>query len=248
MSAIILAVAIVLAHSPAGAGEILVLAAASLTDALKEIGLAYYSKSRNRVTFSFGASSDLARQIEQGAPAELFFSADLEKMDALDRKGLVEGGSRKNLLSNRLVIVVPQDSKLSVRSPMDLLKAGVKRIAVAEPASVPVGIYTKKYLEDEGLWEQVKGKVIPVLDVRAAMAAVESGNVEVGFIYRTDAAVSKRVKVAYEVPIAKGPKIIYPVAIVKQSKKKASAREFLSFVLSDGKAVFKRYGFAVLEK
>lgn len=247
MLSIILAAAIVLAHSAAGAEEILVLAAASLADSLKKIGEAYYSKSHNRVTLGFGASSDLARQIDQGAPAELFFSADLEKMDALDRKGLIEGGSRKNLLSNRLVIIIPGDSKLSIRSPIDLLKAGVKRIAVAEPSSVPAGIYTKKYLEDEGLWEKVKGKVIPVLDVRAAMAAVESGNVEVGFIYWTDAAVSKRVKVAYEVPIAKGPKIIYPVAIVKQSKKKESARDFLSFVLSDGKAVFKSYGFAVLE-
>jgi len=237
-----------LAQTSARADEILVSAAASLTDVLREIGNTYQSKSKNRVNFSFGPSSTLARQIEEGAPADMFFAADLAQMDNLEKNGRLEPGTRKNLLSNQLVIIVPVDSKLRIASPKDLLKPEVKKIALAEPTSVPVGIYSSKYLEAEGLWDKVKEKVVPVLDVRATLASVESGNVEAGFVYKTDAAISKKVKVVYEVPIDRGPKIIYPVAIVKESKKKAAARDFMNFVLShSGKEVFKKYGFVVLE-
>lgn len=233
---------------PVRAEEMLVSAAVSLTDALKEIGKAYESKGKNKVRFNFGASSDLARQIDEGAPVDLFFSADLEKMELLEKKGRIERGSQKNLLSNQLVIVVPRDSKLTVRSSRDLLRADVKRIALAEPSSVPAGIYAKKYLESEGVWEKVKDKVVPVLDVRAALASVESGNVEAGIVYRTDAAISKKVKVLYEVPREKGPKIVYPVALIKESRNKEAARDFVRFLLSDtGKRIFEKYGFTVLE-
>jgi molybdate transport system substrate-binding protein len=232
----------------ARADEILVAAAASLTDVLKEIGAAYQSKGQHRVNFTFGPSSTLARQIEEGAPADLFFSADLLQMDNLDKNGRLEPGTRKNLLSNQLVIIVPSDSQLAISSPKDLLNADVKRIALAEPSSVPVGVYSKKYLTDEGLWNKVESKVVPVQDVRATLASVESGNVEAGFVYKTDAAISKKVKIVYEVPIDKGPKIIYPVAIIKESKKKDAARDFLNYVLSPAaKNTFKKYGFVVLE-
>jgi molybdate transport system substrate-binding protein len=236
------------AQMPARADEILVSAAASLTDALKEISAAYSSGSRRKVNFTFGSSSALARQIEEGAPADVFFSADLSQMDRLDKNGRLEPGTRKNLLSNQLVLIVPLESRLAIISPRDLLRPDVKRIALAEPSSVPVGVYSSKYLSDEGLWDRVKSKVIPVLDARATLAAVESGNVEAGFVYKTDAAVSKKVKVVYEVPIEKGPKITYPVAMVKESKKKETARDFINFVLSpSGKETFKKYGFVVLE-
>jgi molybdate transport system substrate-binding protein len=232
----------------ARADEILVSAAASLTDVLKEVGGTYRAKSKHKVNFTFGPSSTLARQIEEGAPADIFFSADLEKMDDLEKNGRLEPGTRKNLLSNQLVIIVPADSRLSIVSPEDLLKAEVKKIALAESSSVPVGIYTRRYLEGEGVWDKVKGKVVPVLDVRATLASVESGNVEAGFVYKTDSAMSKKVKVAFEVPVDKGPKITYPAAIIKESRKKETARDFMSFVLSPaGKASFKRYGFVVLE-
>ncbi len=169
-------------------------------------------------------------------------------MDVLDKNGRLEPGTRKNLLSNQLVIIVPADSKLSMSSPKDLLKADIKRIALADPASVPVGVYSSKYLADEGLWDKVKPKVVPVLDVRATLASVESGNVEAGFVYKTDAAVSKKVKIVYEVPIDKGPKITYPVAIVKESKRKDAARDFMNYVQSPpAKDAFKRYGFVVLD-
>jgi len=232
----------------AWADEILVSAAASLTDVLKEISTSYESKSKHTVKFNFGPSNGLARQIEEGAPADIFFSADLAQMDNLDKNGRLEPGTRKNLLSNQLVIIVPADSKLALSSPKDLLKADVKKIALAEPASVPVGVYSSKYLTDEGLWEQVKSKIVPVQDVRATLASVESGNVEAGFVYKTDAAISKKVKIVYEVPIDKGPKITYPVAIVKESRRKDAARDFMNYVQSPAvKDAFKKYGFVVLE-
>ena len=232
----------------AWADEILVSAAASLTDVLKEISTGYQAKAKNSVKFNFGPSSGLARQIEEGAPADIFFSADLAQMDVLDKKNLLEPGTKKNLLSNQLVIIVPADSKVVITSPKDLLKADVKKIALAEPSSVPVGVYSSKYLTDEGLWDQVKPKIVPVQDVRATLASVESGNVEAGFVYKTDAAVSKKVKIVYEVPIDKGPKITYPVAIVKDSKRKDAARDFMSYVQSPAaKDAFKKYGFVVLD-
>jgi molybdate transport system substrate-binding protein len=232
----------------AHADEILVSAAASLAEVLKEISNGYRSKSKHTVRFNFGPSSGLARQIEEGAPADIFFSADLPQMDTLDRNGRLEPGTRKNLLSNQLVIIVPADSKLAMASPKDLVKSGVKRIALGEPSSVPVGVYSRKYLADEGLWNQVKPKIVPVQDVRATLAAVESGNVEAGFVYKTDAAVSKKVKVAFQVPSEKGPKIVYPIAIIKESNRKDAARDFMSYVQSPAaKDAFKRYGFVVLD-
>ena len=244
----LLLASLLLVTSGARAEEIIVSAAASLTDALKEIGRAYPSRSRHKILLTLGPSSFLARQIEEGAPADIFFSADLAQMDLLEKNGRLEAGARKNLLSNQLVIVVPADSKVAIVSPKDLLKPEVRKIALADPAAVPVGVYTSKYLAAEGLWDKVKAKVVPVLDVRAVLASVESGNVEAGFVYKTDAAISKRVKVVYEVAIGKGPKIIYPVAIVKDSKKKEAARDFMNFILSPaGKEVFKKYGFVVFD-
>jgi molybdate transport system substrate-binding protein len=230
------------------ADEILLAAAASLTDVLRDIGKAYQSKSKHKILLTLGPSNFLARQIDEGAPADMFFSADLAQMELLERNGRLEPGTRKNLLSNQLVIVVPADSRLAIASPRDLLKPEIKKVALADPAAVPVGVYSSKYLADEGLWDKVKPKVIPVLDVRATLAAVESGNVEAGIVYKTDAAISPKVKTAFEVPIDKGPKITYPVAIVKDSKKKEAARDFLNYASSPpGKAAFRKYGFVVFD-
>jgi molybdate transport system substrate-binding protein len=232
----------------ARADEILVAAAASLTDTLKEIGSSYETKSKHKVSFTFGASSSLARQIEEGAPADIFFSADLPQMDSLDKNGRLEPGTRQNLLSNQLVMIVPADSPLAIASPKDLLKPYVKSIALAEPSSVPAGVYSKKYLQDEKLWDKVARKVIPVLDVRATLASVESRNVEAGFVYKTDAALSKKVKIVYEVPVDRGPRITYPVAIIKDSKRKDAARDFMNYLLSRAsKDIFRKYGFVVLD-
>lgn len=232
---------------PARADEILVSAAASLSDVLREISGAYQSQSKHRVRFNFGPSSGLARQIDEGGPADIFFSADLPQMDNLDKKDRLEPGTRKTLLSNQLVIIVPADSKLKISSAKDLLKTDIKRIAVAEPSSVPVGVYSSKYLTGEGLWNQLKPKVVPVQDARASLASVESGNVEAGFVYKTDAAISKKVKIVYEVPLEKGPRITYPAAVVRESKRKEAARDFMNYLSgAAGKNLFKKHGFVVL--
>ena len=243
-----LLIALLVTQVEASADEILVSAAASLTDVLKEIATGYQAKAKQTLTFNFGPSSGLARQIEEGAPADIFFSADLPQMDTLEKKNLLDPDTRKNLLSNQLVIIVPTDSKLAILSPKDLLKSEVKKIALAEPSSVPVGVYSKTYLSDEGLWNQVDSKLVPVQDVRATLASVESGNVEAGFVYKTDTAISKKVKIVYEVPVDKGPKITYPAAIVKESKHKDAARDFMNYLQSPtAKDAFKKYGFVVLD-
>ena len=230
------------------ADDILVAAAASLSDVLKELAKVYQANSKHKILLTLGPSNFLARQIDEGAPADIFFSADLAQMDMLDRNHRLEPGTRINLLSNQLVIVVPSDSRLRIASPQDLLISEVKKIALADPSAVPVGIYTSKYLTEEGVWERIKPKVVPVMDVRATLASVEAGNVEAGFVYKTDAAISNKVRIVYEVSIEKGPKITYPIAIVKESKKKDAARGFLKFVSSPaGKSAFKKYGFVVLD-
>jgi molybdate transport system substrate-binding protein len=224
--------------------EITVFAAVSLTETLQELGKAYEAASGNHVTFSFGASNDLARQIQAGAPADLFFSADAAQMDALERAGLVRGDERVDVLSNLLVAIVPAASGVNVVSVSDILNLG--RVALADPEAVPAGRYARDFLASSSLWERVRTKVIPMLDVRATLAAVESGNVDVGFVYRTDAAVSKRVRVAFEVPRATGPRIVYPLAPIATSQKVAT-RAFKAFLLSrKALGLCERHGFLIL--
>ena len=233
---------------PIRAATINVFAAASLTDALKEIAPAYAKQSGDKIVFNFGASSLLARQIEEGAPADIFFSADEAKMDALEKKGLIVSATRKSRLSNTLVIVVASDSTLKITSAADLATPLVKRIALADPKAVPAGVYSKAYLEKSRLWTAVESKVVPTENVRAALAAVESGNIEVGMVYKTDANISKKVKVAYEIPAKEGPAISYPVAVVKESKNIESARKLMDYLdSSDTTPVFEKYGFIVLK-
>ena len=228
--------------------ELNVFAAASLTDALKEIGGAYEKQSGDKISFNFGASSLLARQIEEGAPADVFFSADEAKMNGLAAKGLISDGTRKSLLSNSLVIVTSADSDLKITSPADLAGAKVRRIALADPKAVPAGIYSKAFLEQEKLWPAIESKVVPVDNVRAALAAVESGNIEVGIVFKTDAAISKKVKIAYEVPAQSGLAISYPLALLKQSRHAESASAFVKYLGSgDAAKVFEKYGFIVLK-
>ncbi len=229
------------------AAQLTIHAASSLTDAMKEIAPAYEKQSGDTVRLNFDASSILARQIEEGAPADVFLSADEAKMDALEKKSLLALGTRKTLLSNTLVIVVPADSKLPIRTAADLANhEAVKKIALAQPSTVPVSIYAKEYLTKSGLWDKVSPKVIPTQNVRAALAAVESGNVEAGFVYKTDALISRQVKIACEIPAAEGPKISYPVAALTASLDLAAAKKFLAYLESDAAlAVFRKYGFGI---
>jgi molybdate transport system substrate-binding protein len=241
---IFLLVATLTLHA-ANAAEVNVYAAASLTDVLKEITAGYEKQSRDKIVFNFGASSLLARQISERAPADIFFSADEAKMDDLEKAGLIVNDTRRDMLSNSLVIVVPNDSQLTIESPENLLTK-VQRIAVADPRAVPAGIYTKEYLSGIGLWDKLESKIVPTENVRAALAAVESGNVDAGFVYRTDADISKKVKIAFGVPSEKGPAIRYPVALVKGGKNKSAAEDFLRYLQSDSAGkLFERYGFIV---
>ena len=229
------------------AADIFVFAAASLTDALKEIAPAYESESGDKLIFNFAGSNALARQIKEGAPADVFFSADEIQMDNLDKAGLIDSATRKDLLSNTLVIVVPEDGP-SELTPAALGDPALKRLALADPKSVPAGVYAREYLTKLGIWNAVEPKVVPTENVRGALSAVESGNVEAGIVYKTDAAISKSVKIAYEVAPAEGPRIIYPVAVVKDSRNSGASRKFVEYLKSEpALAVFRKFGFIILQ-
>lgn len=227
------------------AAEVTVFAAASLTDAIQELASAYEAESGDQLLFNFAGSSALARQIMEGAPADLFFSADEIQMDNLATAGLIDPLTRVDLLTNSLVIVVPNDGPTEL-TPAALAKPSIRRLALADPKSVPAGVYAREYLTGLGLWNALQSKVVPTENVRAALAAVESGNVEAGIVYKTDAAISKTVRIAYEVPPTEGPKISYPVAIVKYSRNAGASKRFLEYLRSEpALAVFRRFGFMI---
>jgi molybdate transport system substrate-binding protein len=238
-------VALIFFSAYAFAAEVYVYAAASLTDALTEIGQQYQKETGDQLIFNFAASSVLARQIEEGAPADIFFSADEAKMNTLEKKKLIVSETRKTLLSNTLVIVVPEDSKLKLSSAKDLMN--VKGyIAIAEPKTVPAGIYAKEYLNKISIWSKVIDHLVPTENVRAALLAVELGNADAGIVYKTDAGISKKTKVAFEVPLQEGPKISYPVAMVSDSKNREAATKALSYIESAAAAaIFKKYQFLI---
>jgi len=229
------------------AATVTVFAAASLTDSLKQVAADYEKSSGDMIVFNFAASGVLARQIEAGAPADIFFSADERQMDAVAAKGLIVPESRRNLLGNSLVIVTAPDNA-TIHSATDLTNSTVQRVALGDWKSVPAGTYAKAYLEKTGCWTAVEPKVVQSENVRAVLAAVESGNVDAGIVYKTDVAISKKVKVAYEVPLANGPKVVYPAAVVKDSAQPDAAGKFLAFLQSENAAkIFRKFGFAVLE-
>lgn len=240
----LIAVAALVLGPAAAADEVNVFAAASLTDALKEIAQGFEKETGHKVVFNLGGSNDLARQIKAGAPADVFFSADKPQMDGLESAGLVRAQDRIDVLSNVLVVVVPASSSAKIASPQELQTLG--RLALADPQAVPAGVYARTWLESLGLWAGLKDKVVPTLNVRAALAAVESENADAGIVYRTDAAISKRVKVAFEVPREQGPAIVYPLAPVAASKKPATAA-MVRYLTSDAaREVYRRFGFVVL--
>ena len=227
------------------AAEVNVFAASSLTDALKQIGGEYEKQSGERVAFNFAASNTLARQIEEGAPADVFFSADEAQVDRLEKSGNILVDTRRTLLSNTLVVITRLDSSLKITSPAELAPA-VARIAIADPNIVPAGVYSRAYLTRLKLWDAIAPKVVPVENVRAAVAAVESGNVDAGFAYTTDARLAKEVKVIFAVPASEEPRISCPAAIVKATADRAAAEAFLAYLESAAAtAVFESHGFIV---
>jgi molybdate transport system substrate-binding protein len=225
-----------------------VFAAASLTEALTEVSAAFTEETGIAVKTSFAASSVLARQIEAGAPATVFFAADEEWMDYLQKRELLAPGSRKDVLANELVLVAPADSTATVKissGPALVQGLGGARIATGDPDSVPVGKYAKAALIKLGVWEQVEGRLVRAEDVRSALAFVARGDAPFGIVYLTDAKIEKRVKLLDVFPQETYPPIRYPIAMTTGAG--ADASRFVVFVTGKrAAAIFQNYGFALI--
>ncbi|MDR6426494.1 molybdate transport system substrate-binding protein [Variovorax paradoxus] len=228
----------------AAAQQITVSAAASLTDAFKELGPKFEAATPGAtVRFNFAASGVLLQQIGQGAPVDVFASADQETMGRAAEQKLIDAATRRNFASNALVLIEPAKGAAGVKSLQDLSGAGVRRIAVGKTATVPVGRYTRQVLEGAGLWSVLEPKFVQADSVRQVLDYVARGEVEAGFVYRTDAAVmSEKVRVAFA-PATTMP-VTYPVAVVADSRQKTLAGDFVAFLSSDAaREVLARHGF-----
>jgi molybdate transport system substrate-binding protein len=226
---------------------VLVLAAASTTNALDEIRQQFTRETGIEVSASYAASSTLAQQIVHGAEADVFLSADQKWADFLAAKGLVT--QRHDLLGNRLVVVAPANSAFKLTRAEDLATARIEHLALGDPAGVPAGRYAKQALTKLGIWDQLEAKVVAAEDVRHALAYVETGSAEAGIVYSTDAAISKKVKIVAEIPSHLTEPIRYPVAILRHGQGRASVAAFYRYLASPAaKKVFQKYGFVVLDE
>lgn len=226
------------------AAEITVSAAASLTNAFKEVAQSYEAQyPQAKIALNFGASGALLQQMAKGAPVDVFASADQETMDQAVKQGLVASDARHNFVRNALVLIAPLDGKPEIRRLDDLSKPGVKRIAIGNPASVPAGRYTRLALEAAKLWPAVEGKAILTQNVRQALDYVARAEVDAGFVYATDALIMKdKVATLFEVPLTVA--IRYPIASVAASTHKEESARFVAFVLSPaGQGILQKYGF-----
>ncbi len=241
--------ALALSTAAARADDVVVFAAASTTNAVTEIGQLFKAKTKNSVTPSFASSSTLAKQIEQGAPAHVFISANEKWADYLEQKTLLAPGTRAGLLGNSVVLIAPASSNapdLRIEKGFDLVAAlHGGRLSVGDPDHVPAGIYAKEALTNLGVWEVLEPRLARMNDVRAALALVERGEAPFGIVYGTDAAITKGVKVVGTFPAASHKPVTYPVALIA-GKDTAAAKAFLDFLKSpEAKAVFTKYGFTV---
>jgi molybdate transport system substrate-binding protein len=243
---------LVFVHSPkAQARDIMVFAAASLKNALDDASAAWTRETGRRVVISYAASNALAKQIEAGAPADLFFSADLDWMDYVASKGLIRPESRVNLLGNALVLIAPKDSALqvSLQPGLDLAAVlGRDRLAMGHVDAVPAGKYGRAALEKLGAWTGVRNKIAQTDNVRAALLLVSRGEAPMGIVYRTDAASDPNVKIVATFPEGSHPPIIYPAALTAEASH-PDAAALLAFLRSDkAKATFEKQGFTVMSK
>jgi molybdate transport system substrate-binding protein len=233
------------------AGSIIISAAASLTDAMNEIIVLYNREDPSlTVTPVYGASGTLRGQIEQGAPADIFFSASESHMQKLVDEGLVADGAVRKLLKNEVVLIVPKDGKNIVTSFDSLTSGSVKQIATGEPSSVPAGTYAKETLTTLGIWDTLSaaGKIVYAKDVRQVLTYVEMGEVQAGLVYSTDAAVSDKVTVVCNAPDGSHKPVIYPVAVLKAAQNEKGAKAFYAFLCSkDALTVFSKYGFLTVQ-
>jgi molybdate transport system substrate-binding protein len=221
-------------------------AAASLKDSMNEIKQLYTKEHPNvTITYNFGSSGSLQQQIEQGAPADIFMSAATKQMDALKSKNLLVNDTIKDLLKNDVVLIAPKASS-NVTSFQDLASDKVKKIALGEIKSVPVGQYSQEILKNLKLMDKVSPKAVYGKDVKEVLTWVETGNVDAGIVYKTDALVSDKVKVIAAAPADSHKDVIYPAAVVKASKNQDAAKKFLEYLSGDeAQKVFEKYGFKV---
>ena len=223
---------------------VLVSAAISLTDALHDIEKVYTAAGGGPVNLNLAGSNVLARQIVNGAPADVFISADEAQMNYAVSNGVIDRSTRVDLLANRLAVVTPKGKGTTVADVAALLRA--RRVAVADPAAVPAGVYARQFLERSGVWTAVQARLVPLANVRAALAAAESGGVDAAIVYESDAAASTKVDLAFVVTGDTAPKILYPAAIVLGSKNREAALKFLAFLRGpEGTAIFRRYRFSM---
>ena len=229
--------------------ELMIAAAASLTDVTAEIQEAYKAVAPNvTLKFTYGASGALQTQIEEGAPVDIFMSAAQKQMDALEEGALLLDGSRSNLLENKVVLIVPEGSTLGITRFDDLAKDTVKLVAIGDPASVPAGQYAEEVLTSLGIKDKVEAKANLGTDVRQVLTWVETGEVDAGIVYATDAATSDKVTVVCEAPADSVKKIIYPVAIPKASTNAEAAQAFIDYLkTADIAVMFEKYGFIMAE-
>ncbi|MFC5650718.1 molybdate ABC transporter substrate-binding protein [Paenibacillus solisilvae] len=222
---------------------LLVSAAASLKDSLEEIEKSYEKQHPDiDLTFNLGSSGTLQKQIEQGAPADLFFSAGMKQMDALVSQKLIAQST--TLLGNELVLIVPSHSTKTFTTVKELTANTIKKIAVGQPESVPAGQYAKETLTTRKVWDTLQNKLVFAKDVRQVLTYVETGNVDAGFVYRTDAMTSKKAKVAIKIIPGVHKPIVYPVGIVKETEHEKEAKAFYTYLQSKAAAaVFVKYGF-----
>lgn len=238
------------ARSMAADTGVVVFAAASTTNAITEIGELYAAQKKGHITTSFASSSTLAKQIAGGAPADVYLSANVKWMDFLEEKSVIDKATRFDLLGNRIVLIAPAKSSIcniAIEEGVDLaaLLGSQGRLAMGDPEHVPAGMYGKKAMQRLGLWDQVKDRLAPMKDVRAALVMVERSEVPVGQVYATDAAISKKVRVVGTFPVESHPPIVYPVAAVG-GKKTPGAVSFLKFLKTpEARAVFEKYGFEI---
>ena len=225
-------------------------AAASLTDALTEIHTLYTKENSNiTITPNFASSGTLQKQIEQGAPCDVFISAAASQMDNLEKGSMIVTESRKNLLNNKVVLVIPADSTLGLTSFNDLTKDIVKKIAIGDPKSVPAGTYGQQAFDKLGITESIQSKLILGSDVRQVLSYVESGDVDAGIVYSTDAVVSSKVKVVASAPEEINAKIVYPVAVIKASQNTDAAQDYIDFLFTaKAKEIFEKFGFTTISK
>lgn len=226
--------------------ELLIFAAASLSNSLDEIGTAYTQKTQQHVKFSYAASSALARQLEAGSRADVFVSADLEWMDYMQARNLIDRSTRRNLLGNRLVLVAPADSKIELKiAPGFAVGAALGsngRLATGDPESVPVGKYARSALTSLGVWNDVADRLVRADNVRSALAFIARGETPLGIVYETDAKVERRVRIIDFFPEDSHPPIVYPVAVTANAR--PAARQFIEFLQSSpAQEAFKKYGF-----